>query len=214
MLCNVTGPRVRSILAIVSLMMLGPVGALHAGDSGIEFNRDIRPILSENCYTCHGPDAQKREASLRLDDENATRAELPSGVAAIVPGDADGSELVFRVETDEPTLLMPPPDSGKSLSPDQVAVLRRWVEAGAAWEPHWSLAAIRRPDTPDVGDPGFVKNPIDTFILRKLAEHGLEHAPEADRVTLIRRLSFDLRGLPPTPEEVAAFVADERARRL
>jgi hypothetical protein len=179
----------------------------HADGPAIEFNRDVRPILSEHCFACHGPDARKREAGLRLDAEGSATGELPSGNRAVVPGDPDASELVFRVEADDETLTMPPPKFGKPLTPEQAATLRRWVEQGAAWEPHWSLAPIRRP-TPPAVDGREAANPIDAFVLDALRRHALEPAPGADRVTLIRRVSRDLTGLPPTPAEVEAFLSD------
>ncbi len=182
--------------------------SVRADEPPVEFNRDVRPILSENCFACHGPDARKREAGLRFDDQTAAFSELPSGNRALVAGKPEESDLVFRVEVDDPELVMPPPKTGKHLSADQIATLRRWVDQGALWEQHWSLTPIKRPEPPSISAEGFSRNPIDAFILRKLEANGLPHAPEADRVTLIRRLSLDLTGLPPTPEEVDRFVSD------
>jgi mono/diheme cytochrome c family protein len=191
------------------LALATAAGTARADERAIEFNRDIRPILSEHCYACHGPDARKREAGLRLDVEDAAQAEPPSGNRAVVPGRPDDSELVFRVETDDPESMMPPPKTGKPLRSEQVALLRKWVEAGAPWEPHWSLAPIRRPAVPAVEGFGKVENPVDGFVLSALAAKGVAPSPEADRVALIRRLSFDLTGLPPTPAEVERFVGDD-----
>jgi hypothetical protein len=181
-------------------------------DSGIEFNRDIRPILSEHCFTCHGPDARKREAGLRLDDEQNAKSVQRSGSRAIVPGDLEESELVARIDAEEKDVVMPPPQSGKPLTFEQKERLKKWISTGAPWEAHWSLAPLKRPLVPADQDQGFVRNPIDRFILARLRQQGLDHAPEADRVTLIRRLSFDLRGLPPTPEEVEQFGSDRDER--
>ena len=195
-------------LAALAASGLGLLGSAAAG-ADIEFNRDVRPILSEHCLTCHGPDARNRKAGLRLDDETSIHSELASGSRAVVPGQPDDSELVARVEADEPELIMPPPGkNARPLSPAQIRTLRAWVTAGAAWAPHWSLAPLKRPPVPAWTDRAFFRNPIDAFILSKLTEQGLTPAVEADRVTLLRRLSFDLAGLPPTPDEVERFVAD------
>lgn len=184
-------------------------GAATAGEAPPRFNHDIRPILSENCYTCHGPDARSREAGLRLDQEESAKSVLESGRRAILPGEPGQSELVARVLSDDPDLRMPPPDAGKSLSKEQTETLRAWIEQGAAWEEHWSLAPIRRPTPPDAADPDFVRTPIDNFILEALASRGLEHSPEEDRAALARRLHFDLIGLPPKPEHLERFLADD-----
>jgi hypothetical protein len=173
----------------------------------VEFNRDVRPILSDACFHCHGPDRAKRKASLRLDLEEGATADL-GGYRAIVPGKLDESELYRRITSDDPTEHMPPPDSGRALNPRQVAVLKAWIEQGAKWQKHWSLIAPRRPELPRVSRPEWVRNPIDRFILARLDAEALAPAPEADRTTLIRRASLDLTGLPPTPTEVDAFLAD------
>ena len=171
----------------------------------VDFDRDIRPILSENCFACHGPDAAKRKAKLRLDTKVGAFADL-GGHAAIVAGKPDESELIARVESPDPDERMPPPTAGthKSLTPAQLDALRRWIASGADYKRHWAY------ETPvKVAPPrGIATDPIDCFLLAKLAEKGLKPAPEADRVTLIRRLSFDLTGLPPSPAEVDAYVAD------
>jgi len=175
----------------------------------IEFNRDIRPILSENCFACHGPDARKRAAGLRLDVEADARKALESGATAIVPGHSDQSELLARIISTDATSVMPPPETGKSLTAAQVDLLRRWIDAGAPWEGHWAFLPIRRSPAPQVADPAFVKNGIDQFVLAGLAAQGLEHAPAADRITLLRRVHFDLVGLPPTTAEVDEFLQDQ-----
>jgi hypothetical protein len=169
----------------------------------VSFNEHIRPILSENCFACHGPDSGNRQAGLRLDVAEAATAELDSGMRAIVPEDLTASELIARITSDDPDVVMPPPESkiGR-LSPDQVETLKRWIAGGAAYEPHWAFVAPVRPDADDAAET------IDALISDKLATRGLAHQTEADRITLIRRASFDVTGLPPTPDEVAAFVAD------
>jgi len=166
-------------------------------DDGVLFNRDVRPVLSENCLYCHGPDANHRQADLRLDLREAAIE-----MQAIVPGDPDASELIRRIESDDPDEQMPPADSHKSLTPQQVELLRRWVQEGAEYQKHW---AYEPPVRPAVTAAGVA---IDELVRRRLAQEGLQPSPQADRRTLIRRLSFDLTGLPPTPAEVDAFVAD------
>lgn len=173
----------------------------------IEFNRDIRPILSENCYACHGPDVNKREAELRLDTEAGLFGK-GSKKAPIIPANLHDSELIQRVTSAKPDHQMPPADSGKKLTPREIAVLQKWVEQGAKWQGHWAFIKPVRPDVPAIVEPGFTRNDIDRFVIARLQAAGLKHVPEADRITLIRRLSFDLTGLPPTPEQVDQFVAD------
>ena len=171
----------------------------------LDFNRDIRPILAENCFYCHGQDGQKREADLRLDDRAAAIA-----AGAIVPGDAGASTMLERIHSTDPDVLMPPPTSNRRLSDHQKQLLDRWIKAGAEYQPHWAFAPPVRPAPPAVQRADWVRNEIDRFVLAKLEAAGLAPAPEADRATLIRRLHADLTGLPPTPAEVDAFVADTR----
>ena len=175
-----------------------------AAEKPIRFDRDIRPLLSEHCFACHGPG--KQEAGLRLDDGPATLALLESGERAIVPGDTASSALIARIVATDPDTVMPPPHFHKELSEAQKDLLTRWISAGAPYEQHWSFRKIVRPEVPAApGDPG---NPIDRFLEARVAAEGLPLNAAADRPTLIRRVSFALTGLPPTPEEVAAFVAD------
>ena len=169
----------------------------------VDFNRDIRPILSENCFYCHGQDSNKRQADLRLDDRNAA---IDAG--AIVPNDAAGSAVVQRINSDNPDELMPPAKSNRRLSAEQKALLERWISEGAKYQTHWAFEAPVRPAQPEVTTAGWVRNPIDSFVLHRLELAGLLPSPEADRGTLIRRLSIDLVGTPPTPEEVDTFVND------
>jgi hypothetical protein len=174
-----------------------------------DFNRDVRPILSEHCFGCHGPDAKARKADLRLDTREGLFRPL-DGATPVVPRKPDESELYLRVTAEEDDLRMPPPKSGHALTPAQVGTIRRWIEQGAEWKGHWAYIPPTRPPVPDVKDDGgFIRNDIDRFILARLRERGLRPSPEADRVTLIRRLSFDLTGLPPLPEEVDAFLKDD-----
>lgn len=176
----------------------------------VDYNRDVRPILAENCFACHGADRNKRQAGLRLDMAESALKPAASGHAAVVPGRPDGSELWRRV-TAKNALLMPPASTGKHLTGKQVAVLRAWLAQGGAYAPHWAYIPPKRPALPPApkGPPAsWPLNPIDRFILARLQDEGLGPSPGADRPTLVRRLSLDLTGLPPTPEEVDAFVLD------
>ncbi|GMV92636.1 MAG: hypothetical protein AMXMBFR82_24140 [Candidatus Hydrogenedentota bacterium] len=179
-----------------------------ATDSTIRFDRDIRPILSENCFVCHGPDAAERKADLRLDDGIDAYEDQKSGLPTVVPGKRAHSELYLRIASDDPDERMPPSDFSKTLSAEEIESIGAWIDAGAQWEQHWSLKPMERPAVPEVREPEWPRNAIDRFILAKLESRGLTHSPEADRRTLIRRLTYDLHGLPPTPEEVDAFVSD------
>jgi hypothetical protein len=171
----------------------------------MEYNRDVRPILAENCFACHGSDSASRKADLRLDRrDDAVKAE------AIVPGDVEKSALIERIFSDTKSQVMPPPKTKKKLTEAQKETLKRWIAAGAEYELHWSFIAPKRPPLPTVKDQGWVRNPIDRFILAELEKRGLRPAPEADRRTLARRLSLDLTGLPPEPDDVEAFVNDRR----
>ncbi len=176
----------------------------------VDFSRDIRPILSNKCFSCHGPDAAHREADLRLDIEAGLQTDL-GGYLAIVPSKPDQSAVFQRIVSTDPDEQMPPADLGKSLTPEEVELIQRWIAQGAAWSDHWAYAQPQPTARPEVADGGWPLNWIDYFLLHRLEAEGLSPSPEADRVTLIRRLSFDLTGLPPTPEEVDQFVADKNA---
>jgi len=178
-----------------------------AQTGGLDFNRDIRLILSDKCYTCHGPDESKRKSKLRLDTEVGAKADL-GGHFAIVPGDPARSELVRRVTASDPARRMPPVYAPSRLSEAEIDRLTRWIAQGAKWQTHWSFLAPRRPDPPAIMDTRWPRSPIDYFILEPLEREGMKPSPEADRRTLIRRVSFDLTGLPPTPAEVEAFLRD------
>jgi len=175
----------------------------------VEFNRDIRPVLSDKCFTCHGPDARNRKTKLRFDQESGARIELSKGRFAIVPGDPAHSEMYLRVSSDNPATRMPPAYAGSpKLSDREIGLIKRWIAEGAEWQKHWSFIPPKRPPLPEVREKTWPRNPIDYFVLSHLEREGLQHSPEADRLTLIRRVSLDLTGLPPTPPEVEAFVHD------
>lgn len=172
----------------------------------IEFNRDIRPILSDNCYACHGPDAAQRQAGLRLDKQESALAALESGAKAIVPGKVSESELLRRVHLPPGDAeIMPPADSGKKLTAEQIALLQKWIEQGAEWQGHWAFLPVKRPAVP--GDDTTAKQPVDRFVRAKLATAGITPAPQAPSIALARRAAFDLTGLPPSLEQVNRFAA-------
>lgn len=174
----------------------------------IDFNRDIRPILSDKCVFCHGPDKDNRQADLRLDTQDGALADL-GGYAAITPGDPDASALVERILSTDEFEQMPPPDSKRSLSKEEKQLLIDWIKQGAIYQQHWSLVKPERPSLPKVDDRGRLENPIDHFILKKLTEKGILPSAHAERETLIRRVTLDLTGLPPTLDEVDAFLKDD-----
>jgi cytochrome c553 len=176
----------------------------------VEFNRDVRPILAENCFHCHGFDPKTREADRRLDLRDGALAEL-DGIRAIVPGKLQESDLHLRISSSDREDVMPPPKSNKRLTPREIALLNRWIEQGAEYQEHWAYLPPKRPVVPEVESGTFGKNAIDQLVLSRQRQLGFQHAPEADRQTLIRRLSLDLTGLPPTPTEVKAFVGDGSA---
>jgi len=198
-------------LAFVTLLAAPQLAAAAAnrGAGGvIEFNRDIRPILSENCFACHGADSASRKASLRLDRPEDATAPRKDSEPAIVPGKPDASALVHRITATDPDDVMPPPKTHKVLTAQQKDLLKKWIASGAQYQPHWSLIAPVRPRLPEVRNRRWARTPIDYFVLARLEQEGLAPAPEADRRALARRVSLDLTGLPPAPQEVAAFVAD------
>jgi Protein of unknown function (DUF1553)/Protein of unknown function (DUF1549)/Concanavalin A-like lectin/glucanases superfamily/Planctomycete cytochrome C len=175
----------------------------------VEFNRDIRPILSDKCFTCHGPDAATRKTKLRFDIESGAAIELRQGKHAVVAGNPDQSEMYRRVTSGDKALRMPPAYLGRDkLSDHEIELIRTWIEQGGKWEPFWSFVAPKRPPVPVIGDQHWVRNPIDNFILSRLTHEGLRPSAEADKRTLIRRVTLDLTGLPPTPAQVEAFLAD------
>jgi hypothetical protein len=174
----------------------------------IDFNRDIRPLLSDRCFSCHGPDAAKRQGGLRLDEPAGASLVLDSGSRGIVPGDAAASAVLSRIESTDPDLVMPPPHVGKPVTAAEAELLGRWIADGAAYRGHWAFERVERPGVPQTRDLQWPLTPIDNFILARLEAEGMSPNGEAPREVLARRVSLDLTGLPPTPEEVAAFVAD------
>ncbi len=192
---------IRQVTVVIAML------PMPAAAQPVEFSRDIRPILSNNCYACHGPDSKFRQANLRLDLLDNAFTERRSGRTPIVPGDPDASMLVQRINAEDPGDRMPPPESNKSLTEADRAMLTRWIASGAEWEPHWAFVTPKPVEPPKTGDP-WPRNDIDRFVLPRLATAGLTPSPEADRQTLIRRVSFDLTGLPPTLEEIDVFLAD------
>ena len=203
----------RSLAAALALLVLIAAGVAYralttTNSTRLSFNQTIQPILSENCYACHGPDPGARKAGLRLDRAEFAYAAHDKYGPAIVRGKPDRSPLVRRIESDNPKERMPPPEAHRTLKPEQIALLRQWVKEGAVYEEHWSFIAPKRPAIPATNDRRWPHNPIDSFILSRIEKEGLRPSEEADRPTLIRRVSYDLTGLPPTPEEVEAFIND------
>ncbi|HAB16917.1 MAG TPA: hypothetical protein DCE44_10755, partial [Verrucomicrobiales bacterium] len=184
------------------------VGTANQG-APVDFASQVQPILSKKCFACHGPDERSRKGKLRLDSfAEATRARDPR--PAILPGNAEKSELLHRIRETDPEEVMPPPELKNPLTPAEIEILERWIIGGADYAPHWAWIAPKRPALPEIADPGWPKTGLDYFIAAKLAENGLKPSAPADRYTLIRRLSLALTGLPPEPEDVEAFVADTR----
>ncbi len=199
---------------------LGPVWvvglgltAVGAADPGVDFGREVLPVLSENCFECHGPDAAERKAGLRLDEREGAVATLKSGAQGILPGNAAGSEVYRRVTSQDPDLQMPPPETGKKLTAEEIARLKEWIDGGAPWAEHWAFESPRRPAIPAKGEGWRAVNAVDLFIQEALQESGLTFESEAERETLIRRVTLDLTGLPPTIEEVDAYLAEEDAEK-
>ncbi|MFM7034106.1 MAG: PSD1 and planctomycete cytochrome C domain-containing protein [Planctomycetia bacterium] len=196
--------RVTAVATVLSGLALSGLAAEKAPD----FNRDIRPILSRNCFACHGPDEHDRRGGLRLDDREAAISELDSGSRAIVPGRPDESELVARIHETDPDTTMPPPESNHVLTAEQKELLAKWIAAGAPYAPHWAYVPPGAHPPPATKQADWAANWIDAFVLGRLESEGLAPAVDADPVTLVRRVTFDLTGLPPTPAEVEAYLAD------
>ena len=199
-------------LLCAGFAFLTPHPAAAQLDNGtLEFDRDIRPILSDTCFKCHGPDENERQAELRLDTREGLFRKA-DGVTVISPGDLAKSELVRRIGSADPDEQMPPPDSGRSLTAKQRDLIRKWVKQGAEWKQHWAFVAPKRPALPMLKNKKWPHKAIDWFILARLEREGILPSPDAGKRTLIRRVTLDLTGLPPTPEEVDAFLADESAK--
>jgi len=203
----------RPLLLLFTLAVLAafhaPAGVAGAAPPAVDFDRQVRPILSERCFTCHGPDDGARQANLRLDTEQGAFGKLAGGGYAIVRGDAAASVLIERLSSDDPARRMPPAYLGLDKLPaSEIEILRRWIAGGAPWSKHWSFVAPVRPEAPKVSRTEWVRNAIDRFVMARLDREGLEPAEEAGRRTLVRRLSLDLTGLPPPPDAVESFVND------
>ncbi len=196
---------------LLALLTLGIGSPFALGDEKqLDFNRDIRPVLSENCFQCHGFDEQARQADLRLDMAESALADR-DGVRPIVPGKPDESEVWRRISSGDEAEMMPPPDSHRVLTAAEKETLKRWIEQGAPYAKHWSFIPPVKAAVPEVSEKTWPRNEIDYFVLARLDAEGLRHAPEADRRTLVRRLALDLTGLPPSADEVEEFVADQSA---
>lgn len=183
-------------------------GSVLQAEERLNFQRDIQPILSNNCWSCHGADEASRKGGLRLDVRTAALTATDSGNLAIVPGKPDDSELVSRIASTDPNEVMPPPSSKKSLSMQQQQILRRWVEQGADYAQHWSFTPPLRSPVPEVKKKDWPRSALDQFILRKLEDEGLQPAQEVDKSVWLRRVTLDLTGLPPTPEDLGEFLED------
>lgn len=209
--------RVQQILAVFTILpLMASIVAVpvRASETAVvSFNHDIRPILSHNCIACHGPDEHDRQAGLRLDVRESALAELESGLRAIVPGSPEKSELVTRIRENDPDVIMPPPESNHLLSAEQKKLLVRWIAEGAPYQPHWAYVIPEQHPTPTVRNTNWTSNWIDTFILASLEREGLQPAADAEPITLLRRVTFDLTGLPPTPAEVDTYLAADPTDR-
>jgi hypothetical protein len=214
MLSSAFRPRfpARSPFAGLAWMALALPAAIAGAGDRLDYARDVRPILAANCFHCHGQDPSHREAELRLDLFESSASGVAEGPfqgagEVIVRGAPEESELIARISSADDSLRMPPVDSGKALQRAEIETLRRWVAEGAEYQPHWAFVAPVRPTPPAVSDPSWVKNPIDAFVLARLDREGLRPSPAAAPQTLLRRMSLDLTGLPPTLDELAAFEA-------
>ena len=201
---DITGHKSRTLALLAASSLSWSGNALGAP---VDFQRQVRPALSDACFQCHGPDPATRLMDLRLDTREGAFSKRPNGTP-IIPGDPENSLVYQRLVASDKARRMPPEYSHKELKPEQIETIRTWIEQGANWEEHWAFAAPQRPALPKVNQTNWGRNPIDRFILARLRAEGLEPAPEADRRTLIRRAALDITGLPPTPEQVASFVND------
>ena len=200
-------PRSRALSTLAALLTLAVPASAAPAPKPVDFNRDVLPILSENCFQCHGPDEQTREAKLRLDTKDGL---LRTTKPIVLPGKAAQSDLFKRLITKNADDVMPPPKSKKTLTPAQIDIVRRWINSGANYATHWAFTPPVRPLVPHIRNSQFtIRNSLDAFIADRLAKEGLRPSPEAPRETLIRRVTLDLTGLPPTPAEVDAFLADK-----
>ena len=173
-------------LMVLAILAAGGTRVLAVAPEHPDFEHDVQPILSDNCYACHGPDESNREGGFRLDQKSSAIAEADSGTPPIVPGDAESSEVFVRLITDDEDLRMPPTDSGKQMTKEQIQLIRQWIEQGAAWQEHWAFVPPRQGQLPNVQDKDWLKTPVDLFVLGRLQSEGLKPSPRADRTTLIR----------------------------
>nr|MBA2708865.1 DUF1549 domain-containing protein [Gemmatimonadaceae bacterium] len=203
--------RLKLICSLLALVVAWrDASAADGAGQKVDFARDVQPILSDNCYRCHGPDSGSREADLRLDlpDPKLGPFALRDGYSVIAPGKLDDSVLIMRITSDDSDVKMPPLKSNRHLLPGQIDILKRWVQQGAPWGKHWSFSKPIRTQVPEVMDRTWMRNPIDAFILARLEKERIKPSPIAEKHTLLRRVSLDLIGLPPTPQELDAFAAD------
>jgi len=202
------GMGIHRLLLVVWVCSLAVRAAAEPAGATVDFQREVRPILSDACFQCHGPDPSTRLAGLRLDQQDAAFGKRETGTP-IVPGDVDASAVYQRITHSDPVRRMPPEYSNKKLEPEQIGLIRNWIEQGADWNEHWSFRTPTRPQTPAVKNEAWARNPVDRFILARLDQEGLEPAPEADKRTLARRASLDVTGLPPTPNQVEQYLNDD-----
>lgn len=207
-------PKKKSLLLVIVVLALfvffsKPFSTLFSPASKLSYLQDVQPVLASKCYACHGPDEAKREAGLRLDLRESFFEKLESGHTAVDQNNFSKSEIIKRISSDDPDFRMPPPDFPKKLEPHEIKTIQKWVKGGLSWENHWAFEPIRTQAPPRVRNKDWSQNPIDAFILAAQKRQGLKHAPRADKRTLIRRLTYDLHGLPPTPEEVKNFLQDD-----
>ena len=197
-----------AILGLIGVCTVHAASETSTSVQSVQFNRDIRPIFSENCYACHGPDKNKRKAGLRLDRKEDALKEQDSGDFAIVPGEPSKSRLLDLVSTSDEDDRMPPIKAGKHLTEAEIGLLRTWIQEGAIWQEHWLYMPLVRPSRPNVANTAWPLNPVDHFVMARLEAQGLQPSGEADKRTLLRRLSFDLTGLPPSSENSRQFMSD------
>ncbi len=211
-------PRISAILFLAALLPAAGCGPSGTKDPAIlaqlpddvDYNIHIKPILSDRCYACHGPDDNARQADLRLyTEEGALHTKLASGRRAITPGSRRKSAVFHRINSDDSDVVMPPPESNLALSEYEKALIGRWIDQGAEWKPHWAFLPPVQPDVPEVTQSFWPHDPLDAFVLARLEREGLAPSPEADKERLLRRVNFDLTGLPPTITEIDAFLADD-----
>jgi hypothetical protein len=200
----------RTGACLLLLLAVPPLTAADAPDE-VDFNRDVRHVLANHCFACHGPDAGQRKANLRLDQKDGVFGKRKGGRVAVAPGDLARSEMWDRISSEYDNKRMPPPAFGKPLTKAEIDLLKRWIEQGADYREHWAYRPIQRPEPPPVKNKDWPKGPLDAFVLARLEKEGLTPSPEADRRTLLRRVTFDLTGLPPTPQEIDDFVNDRSA---